>query len=740
MTPAERVRELAADPLIRDTETRASLEFQRCGHENPSEWWALAKHAYLVYPSNPSEAELLRASENPAETLEATVGEMAATTYATSLIVANANIAMSSIQGPELDAFIQECIRVYAEKACRLLRPASDDGESRARVAHLIDLNTTTALASIRMVSHAQAALKDGLSWDEVKQMLPGKPAAETDASADLADAEDPSRSSKLVAYLNELMEGGPYAPSRPDTSCLGEASLLRIEAAVLEIVAKARDTILTHFATMLPTEEHTTTYEQALNSDDSTAAKWLTDLMFREYLGHPIFMLVADECLATVARTTMPLCLESAAQFALAHMPPDEDFVPQLRLKEFKLYLAKALRRDAERVGSKVSGEGPTKSDGMHSKASPTDTANEPGSAGTQATGAADETSRFRERATGSMDRVSLTDPIWDFSGTQDGPIFIKRLSGVVERIDLPNEDEPDVTDLKPEEELRVTEVTMSGRSELRSEIEDAFSGPAWPPVHAIITAFRRYAVKVFDVNAAVCRETISGQGQDGKVALRAMVRNLLAELFGREWENSPGERVIRVKWQDGVDGWKGEEIAVIAGNDADPTCLYHQLVGDSIKHRYRFHAPLPPHVSGEPPGLGVSNLEWWQYIGLNERHNQAMALRPYLEDRIAHWQVVYSTPLPKVAAPEQAPHVPVSSDAVRPSENSPAGIAAARQKIVNPILAAKRWTRGKWVTESGVGKNCIYEYLDGKRNPGTENRQAMADALGLKLEDLPE
>jgi len=80
-----------------------------------------------------------------------------------------------------------------------------------------------------------------------------------------------------------------------------------------------------------------------------------------------------------------------------------------------------------------------------------------------------------------------------------------------------------------------------------------------------------------------------------------------------------------------------------------------------------------------------------------------------------------------------------PVGGATVRESGRSQAKIAAARQKIINPILAAKGWSRGKWVTESGVGKNCVYEYLDGKRNPGTDNRQAMADALGLRLEDLP-
>ena len=40
---------------------------------------------------------------------------------------------------------------------------------------------------------------------------------------------------------------------------------------------------------------------------------------------------------------------LESAAQFALAHMPPDEDFIPDLRSVKFKLYVAKSIRRAAD-------------------------------------------------------------------------------------------------------------------------------------------------------------------------------------------------------------------------------------------------------------------------------------------------------------------------------------------------------------------------------------------------------
>jgi len=64
----------------------------------------------------------------------------------------------------------------------------------------------------------------------------------------------------------------------------------------------------------------------------------------------------------------------------------------------------------------------------------------------------------------------------------------------------------------------------------------------------------------------------------------------------------------------------------------------------------------------------------------------------------------------------------------------------ATTRQAVVMPILQKKRWTRGKWATRAGVGKNSVYGYLDGRRNPTAESRRAMAEVLELKAEDLPE
>lgn len=247
-----------------------------------------------------------------------------------------------------------------------------------------------------------------------------------------------------------------------------------------------------------------------------------------------------------------------------------------------------------------------------------------------------------------GSMDRAEQTDPIWSMTSHQQGPVRITRLNGEVVCIDPTAPQEPNDAVLTSEDEQRIAEVTLGGRSELRSELEKLFGGPDWPQASVIIEPFKRYATKIFDVNAAAHRNITSTRARDSHEILNAMRRNLLSEVFGREWESSPGERVTRTDWQHGIEGWKGMEMVVIAGNDPDPTCLYHELISDAIKYRYRFHAVLPSPIPGEPPGINLSNVDWFQYIGLNERHNLAMAVKPYLEDRVAHWRLTFGLSLP--------------------------------------------------------------------------------------------
>ena len=83
-------------------------------------------------------------------------------------------------------------------------------------------------------------------------------------------------------------------------------------------------------------------------------------------------------------------------------------------------------------------------------------------------------------------MDRPSQTDPIWKIGVTQRDPIPVTRLNGKVDWIDPSKTNEPDDTVLTPEDERRIAEVTLTGRSELRSDVEAAFGGTAWPQAGA--------------------------------------------------------------------------------------------------------------------------------------------------------------------------------------------------------------------------------------------------------------
>jgi len=64
----------------------------------------------------------------------------------------------------------------------------------------------------------------------------------------------------------------------------------------------------------------------------------------------------------------------------------------------------------------------------------------------------------------------------------------------------------------------------------------------------------------------------------------------------------------------------------------------------------------------------------------------------------------------------------------------------AARRQAVVAPILKTKGWTPGKLCTESAVGKATVHGYLDGSRKTIIrDNRQAIAESLGIALDKLP-
>ena len=237
------------------------------------------------------------------------------------------------------------------------------------------------------------------------------------------------------------------------------------------------------------------------------------------------------------------------------------------------------------------------------------------------------------------------------------------------------PEGSDPEASIWTPEDEKRISACVFDGRAAVRNELEEIFSGKEWPALAALVEPFRRYAVAVFDVYASAYSHVARTLAAYQEALDQLLLPMVLRDLFGREWDRCPGEKVIRMLWQDGPDGKpEGREVAVVAGNDPDPTCVFYDLLSNAIEHRFRFFEPLPPPAPGEPPGINLTNLEWWQYIGLSERHGLAMAIKPYIEDRVAHWRFIYSpTAPPDSDNTRQQPEHP-DSGAVRP----PASMAA--------------------------------------------------------------
>lgn len=64
----------------------------------------------------------------------------------------------------------------------------------------------------------------------------------------------------------------------------------------------------------------------------------------------------------------------------------------------------------------------------------------------------------------------------------------------------------------------------------------------------------------------------------------------------------------------------------------------------------------------------------------------------------------------------------------------------AGARKAFMRPILREKGMTPSRWATKAGVDPSVVYDYLKGTSNPRPESRKVLAQAIGLKVSELPE
>ena len=64
---------------------------------------------------------------------------------------------------------------------------------------------------------------------------------------------------------------------------------------------------------------------------------------------------------------------------------------------------------------------------------------------------------------------------------------------------------------------------------------------------------------------------------------------------------------------------------------------------------------------------------------------------------------------------------------------------VAERRRGVVMPILEDQEMSRSQWAAKAGVDPSMVYDYLEGRSTPRAHNRRAMAEAIGLTLQQLP-
>lgn len=80
------------------------------------------------------------------------------------------------------------------------------------------------------------------------------------------------------------------------------------------------------------------------------------------------------------------------------------------------------------------------------------------------------------------------------------------------------------------------------------------------------------------------------------------------------------------------------------------------------------------------------------------------------------------------------------MSAAANAPSESLVERRAATRSAFVTPILKKKGMTPSRLATKAGVDPSVVYDYLSGKSNPRPDNRNLLAEVLGIDESKLPD
>lgn len=182
----------------------------------------------------------------------------------------------------------------------------------------------------------------------------------------------------------------------------------------------------------------------------------------------------------------------------------------------------------------------------------------------------------------------------------------------------------------------------------------------------------------------------------------------------------------------------------AYITEDSGEFGCWVLGSTSESLQARFELLATKSGLALGSP--LGTLPLQYWLHrLFLDLRANDSNHTRTYNGTagfivRLFEASANYCARLDRRVLESRRKEVKEGATFENGGRKSVHERSERRSAVVMPILTSKGWKPGRWATKAGVGKNCVYEYLSGKRNLTMRNRQAMAEELGLSPEQLPD
>jgi hypothetical protein len=169
---------------------------------------------------------------------------------------------------------------------------------------------------------------------------------------------------------------------------------------------------------------------------------------------------------------------------------------------------------------------------------------------------------------------------------------------------------------------------------------------------------------------------------------------------------------------------------------------CWWEGITSERLAARFELLGTEGGIALGAPRDTSPLNY-WLACLLVDLRAHKSNHLRMYNEstghiERLLEVSALFCTRLERRSLEGAANTVAASESPVL--DESTDERSARRCAVVMPILRSKNWTRCRWVTEAGVSKNSVYDYLSGKRNLSPANLKALAEVLGLRPEEFPD